>query len=42
MSLVDLELALTRWMSQVDQERTLSTMDVTSGSRTYINHDGFH
>ena len=29
-------------MSLVDQELTLSTVDVTSKSRTYTKHDGFH
>jgi len=29
-------------MSLVDQELTLSTMGVTSGSRTYTKHDGCH
>jgi hypothetical protein len=29
-------------MSLVDQELTLNMMDVTSGSRTYAKHDGYH
>ena len=29
-------------MSLVDQELTLSKMDVTSGSRTYTKHSGYH
>jgi hypothetical protein len=39
---VDEKLTLTRWMSLVVQELTLSTMDVTGGSRTYTKQDGCH